>query len=278
MKNPLPTSRFLTRVLTAFAAPLLLAFTLAFTGCATRTEVAEIVARSNAAMLAGQFGLPSPTATGHEPAWQTESDRIESFIAAHPGQETITAPLRNRQAMLLLTHGQFSLAEAAFNQVQETNLLTPRDQALKRTQETLLWWFASSTKSSWTASDWKHYTNSLERLKEEQARLAESPEIRDYLAEMRAWIGLAAARHSTAGDTMRTRLEEALNAYAETFTEADLYILAGGADVQPGSKTLPDEVRRRLRAKAVLDSARELNQKRKLGAQLKEPVFQDLIN
>jgi hypothetical protein len=278
MKTESQIAPFLTRGLTAVATPLLLAFALALAGCATRKQVAEIVTQSNAAMLAGQFGLPNPNGTAAAPDWQLESDRIEAFIVAHPGLETVTAPLRLRQGMLLLTHRQVRLAEAAFNQVDESQLHTARDQALKRNQPTLLWWFAHSTNHTWTTTDQNRAQKALLDLKAEQKRLVDSPEIRDYLAEMRAWIGLSAARQSTSTQRMRGLLEEALDVYAETFTSADLAMLADGREDLPDPQALGVDVRRRLRARAVLDAVRELNQRRNLGARLTVPVFDHWIN
>jgi hypothetical protein len=276
MKSPFQINQCFTGR-TAAIMPLFVAMALAFTGCATRKQVAEIVTQSNAAMLAGQFGLPDPHGTGGAPGWQMESDRIDAFIAAHPDQPTATAPLRIRQGMLLLTHGQYHLAGAAFDQASEDDLHTARDQALKRNQETLLWWFANSTNHTWTTDDQALADRALTNLKEEQSRLAASPEIRDYLAELRAWIGLSAARQTTSTNRMRERIEETLNVYSQVFTPDDLLFLAGESANEGVSKALPVDIRRRLRAKAVLDAAKELNQTRNLGARPKAPVFDEWI-
>lgn len=278
MKRNTLLFHFFTRVLAAVAIPLLLGLTLALPGCATRKQVAEIVAQSNAAMLTGHLGLPEPkTATG-KTAWQVESDRIEEFIAAHPEQKSTIAPLRVRQAMLLLSHRQFSLAEAAFNAAPIGDLHSARDKALKRRQETLLWWFANSTNDTWTTTDQTRAQTALKEFKEEQEQLASSPEIRDYLAEMRAWIGLASAKQTTSTNRARERIEEALNVYAEIFTPQDRLLLAEGKEQLPDPKALGPDVRRRLRAKAVLDQAQAQNKKDNLGAHPKVEVFDSWIN
>ncbi len=95
MQTKIMTLRSLPRCLAVSVTPLLLALALARPGCAPRKQVAEIVAQSDAAMLAGQFGLPEPgaTATG-KAAWQEASDRIETFIAAHGAR--VFAPIRPR--------------------------------------------------------------------------------------------------------------------------------------------------------------------------------------
>jgi hypothetical protein len=264
------------RRLAAVAAPVLLAFTLALTGCATRKQVAEIVTQSNAAMLAGQFGLPAPSPESTNALWQAESDRIDAFIAAHPNQEALAAPLRIRQAMLLLSHGQFHLAAAAFNAVELEHLHTARDQALKRNDRTLLWWFATSAKPNWDDPDRDQARLSLRALAEEQERVADSPEIRDYLAEMRAWIGLAAARQSSS--EAKELLEDALDVYAEVFSADDLVMLLTGREEVPDPKALGPDVRRRLRAKAVIAHAKQQNQADELGAHPKNPTFDQLLN
>lgn len=277
MKTQPLTNPRITRCLAALATPLLLAFALVFTGCATRSQVTQIVAQSNAAVLAGQFALPAPDPGGTNAVWQTESDRIDAFIAAHPGQTATTAPLRIRQAMLLLTYRQFNLATAAFNAVELDVLHTARDQALKRNQRALLWWFANSTKPNWGDGDHPEAQDALERLKEEQARVAESVEIRDYLAEMRAWIGLSAARQTGAATEARGLIEDALDVYAGIFTPEDLAILLTGQEQLPDPKALGPEVRRRLRAKAVIAHAKQQNQADNLGAHPRNTTFDQLL-
>ncbi len=279
MNKPARLAPFVRRFAAGFAAPFLLALTLAVPGCATRRQVAEIVAQSNAAILGGHIGLPEPRTASGRPAWEEESERIDSFVAAHPDLPAATAPLRIRQAMLLLSHGQFSLAEAAFNSATIGDLHTDRDKALKRSQETLLWWFAHSTNHTWTAVEQTNALIALKQLKEEQDQLAASPEIRDYLAEMRAWIGLSAARQTTSANRARQLLEETLDTYAEIFTPGDLTALATGKERAPDSEAPASDLRRRLRARAVLEFAREINQSGDpLNAHPATPVFDQLIN
>lgn len=275
MKTSSPAVPSRWRRITAPIVPLLLVLTLSFAGCATRQQVADIVAGSNAAMLAGSVLLPEPNAQGTPTAWQTESARIDAFIAAHPSQPATTAPLRLRQAMLLLAHGQFHLAAAAFHAVDPEALHTARDQALKRQERTLLWWFANSTKAIWDDTDRAQARASLRELQEEQRRLNHSPEIRDYLAEMRAWIGLATARQSSS--EAKALLEDALDGYAETFTAEDLVSLLTGQEQLPDPKALGPDVRRRLRAKAVIADAQRLNREDSLGAQPANRTFAELL-
>lgn len=248
-------------------------------GCATRQDVAQIVAQSNAAIVASQFGgLPEPRSGTNGPPWQEASDRIETFIAAHPDQAATVAPLRVRQAMLLLSHRQFNLAEAAFNAAVLEDLHTDRDRALKRNQDTLLWWFAASTNDTWTAADQTKAQAALRTLQEEQAGLGASPEIRDYLAEMRAWIGLAAAKQTTSAERARELLEDALDVYGESFSAPDLVILAEDREQLADPQALGPDIRRRLRAKAVLNQARKHNQDDTLEAHPRTATFDRIIS
>lgn len=259
-------------------APWLLTLALLLPGCATRRQVAEIVAHSNAAIVAGQIGLPDARGDLSRAPWQEASERIEVFIAAHPDQPATTAPLRIRQALVLLAYQQFNLAEAAFNAADPANLHTDRDKALKRHQGTLLWWFANSTNDTWTTVDQAKAQAGMEALKAEQTALEGSPEIRDYLAEMRAWIGLSAAKQTASVGRARERLEETLNVYAEIFTPEDLVILAAGREQLPDPNALGPEVRRRLRAQLVLAQARKQNTQDHLEAHPGNATFAHLIN
>jgi hypothetical protein len=282
MNTPARSPRSIRDLWVAFATPLLLAAALALTGCATRQQVAEIITQSNATMLGAQFELPAPSGPGEAPRWKQESDRIDAFITAHPNQKATTAPLRVRQAMLLLSYHQIGLAQAAFNQVQMGDLHTDRDQALKRSERTLVWWFGHSTNALWVDSDFSEAKAALKQLEAAQAQLAASPEIRDYLAELRAWIGLSVAKHRTSPAAVREAIADALDVYAGIFTTTDLAMLAAGMERLPDPSALAPDVRRRLRAKAVLDEAKLLNAQLKQAgettAQARTPQFNQWIN
>jgi hypothetical protein len=183
-----------------------------------------------------------------------------------------------RQALLLLAHQQFSLAQAAFDATTENNLHTDRDRALKQNSAHLVWWFSRSTASTWSADDQESARRALARLGEAQESLSRSPEIRDYLAEMRAWIGLAAAKQSGSPDVARARLVEALDMYARTFSEHDLVILGQGSEQLPDLKALNSDVRRRLRGRSLLDAARLQNKSDELKAHPANATFDLLIN
>jgi len=195
-----------------------------------------------------------------------------------PGQKEITAPLRIRQAMLLLVNKQSNLAKATFDSVAATDLHTDRDQALKRNAEHLIWWFSHSASDTWTTSDQLKATSALKALAQTQDSLASSPEIRDYLAEMRAWIGLAAARQTTSASEARQRIEDALDVYSRIFSTHDIELLKAGNEPLAGTDALSPDVRRRVRARAVLTIAKKQNVSDSLGAHPKNATFDALVN
>ncbi len=263
-----------------FILALLFSVSLAFPGCITAPEVAKIVAQSNAAMLAGQLGtLPTPDGkSGNAETLSAASARIDAFIEAHADQKQIVAPLRIRQAMLLLAHQQFNSARSAFDAATAADLAAARDQALKRNQAHLLWWFAASGKKIWSNDDFAAAGKALTDLKTEQQKLADSLEIRDYLGELRAWIGVTYAGRSTNSDRARALLVDALDLYAVLFTPAELELIATDQNPPGGEASVGQEQRRRLRAKAVLAAARKINTEAGLAARPANGVFARMIN
>jgi hypothetical protein len=256
--------------------PLLILMVLG--GCATPNDVALLVARSNSAMVAGEVGMPEPSGTLSNGGWEEASNRIETFILAHPNLRDVTGPLRIRQAMLLLAHGQMSLAQAAFDAVQVWDLHLERDQVLKRNQEIFLWWYANSAKESWGMEDQVQAERALARLAQETSRLVHNPEIRDYLAELRAWIALTAAQHTASVDRSREFVEDALNEYARILTEGDFAVLASRMEGQPDPGALGAVVQRRLRAPRVLDQARKMNLSKDLRARPNNDFIDAWVN
>jgi hypothetical protein len=265
------------RRLAGFATSLILIATLTLASC--QQPKPPPIDDSNRDILHAVFELPGaqPGSSGI-PRAQIESDKIDAYVATHPGEKATHAPLRIRQAMLLLSVYEFNRANAAFAQADSSDLHTPRDQALKRQQDTLVWWFANSRKGKWTPADMSQAQKSLRELAKEQSRLGSSEEIRDYIAEVRAWIGLSAARQTSDEDEARGLLEDALDVYADIFTSDDLRILSGGSDQTSKAESPTSAQRRRLRAKAVLNHARQQNKDDALSAHPKAAVFYAWIN
>lgn len=275
-RPPRPARRPLARAL----APVLVLLGLLVAACATQNQVAQIVASSNAAMLAGRFDLAvAPTAgPDGKDAVQQEYDRIETFLADHqdPQYLDLTTPLRLRRAVLLLNNRELNLAKAAFAEVDGAHLHTARDRALLEHKDTLLWWFGASARKDWTDGDRAAAKQAMVELLPAQERLGDSVDIRDYLAEMRAWIGIVAAKHAMGEGVIRSLLEDALRGYATIFDDDDLKALKV---VPTGAVALGPKLRRQLRARAVLDQARTLNLQlaNENRAQVGTPAFEEWI-
>jgi len=273
------SSRFRPALFIRWTGLLGLSFALLFSGCATRDRVSTLDAQSNAAMISSQLGdLPQKDGERSAPPFTESNRQIEAFIVAHPGQNEITAPLRIRQAVLLLANKQSNLAKAAFDSVAEADLHTDRDRALKHNAEHLIWWFSQSANDTWTANDQSKAVSALKALTQAQDSLGNSPEIRDYLAEMRAWIGLAAARQTTSLAEARKRLEDALNVYTRIFSAHDFELLKEVNEPSSGVSPTSPDVRRRLRARAVLTHAQKQNESDSLGAHPQNATFDAIVN
>lgn len=263
-----------------FLKPLALctAIALVISGCVTQQQVREIVSNSNADILSAQIddgagALPTPNG-GARPAWEITSEKIETFIATHPGQKTTHAALRIRQAMLLLANGQFNLARAAFQQADARDLHTARDQSLKKMQDHLLWWFGASTNVMGLA-DFKQADKALADMKTLQAGLSDSPGARDYFAEMRAWIALKSARVITDLSLSKGYFENAMTNYAAIFSADDLSALESGNPASISATNQNVDLRRCLRAEAVLRYAIEVRATNSLSPSL-PPAFDRL--
>jgi len=147
------------------------------------------------------------------------SRRIDAFVAAHPDQKSTNASLRVRQAVMLLQNKQANLAEAAFNQAALGDLRgSTRDAALKRLQDTLIWYHRTTGATSLDGTEGKHYQN----LTAEIARLTapDDEDIRDYLAAVRTWIGIKHASLAF-GPSAATLLTKAINDYAATLPSGE---------------------------------------------------------
>jgi hypothetical protein len=190
------------------------------------------------------------------------SRRIDAFIAAHPDQKTTNASLRVRQAVMLLQNKQTNLAEAAFNQAALADLKgSTRDEALKRLQDTLIWYHRTTGSSSLDGTEGKHY----QKVTAEIAGLT-SPadeDIRDYLAAVRAWIGIKHASLSF-GAAAATQLTQAINDYAATLPPGETAgwetaERPGATNPWPGGMTFGNattaESRRHFRALDLIEGA-----------------------
>jgi tetratricopeptide (TPR) repeat protein len=248
-------------------------------GCATTSEVKAIVAESNAAILVAQLpdleleGDPSKKLTVSDPA--DISRKIESFIAAHPDQKVAISALRVRQAQLYISLGKFELARSAF--AQATELKTDRDKALKELAEPMIWCWQNNGDVEWDPPQQLKAQQHLESFDQVLLKLNESPSIRDFLAEMRAYLGLKLASSIQSNKDPRKRevFIKALNCYGAFFTSDDIRAIKSkdfstiGSDISVAEK-------RQLRAVPVIKEARDIVQKLQNSGQ--RVTLQDLQN
>jgi hypothetical protein len=260
------------------------------TACATRNDVQDIVAKSNAALITATItgtgstdstGMPyagigkDPTASESK-AWMASSAKIDAFIEAHPDQKVTNNALRMRQAILLLSYKQYNLAKAAFNMVEPQHLATARDKALYNVRDHLVWWFGLNKKADMSLSEFRKADMALNGLQTEIDGLNESPDIRDYLAEMRAWIALNAALNTTSEAKAKTYLEDGINHYARIFTDEDLKELKNNPKPSEWNVSM-QIVRRRLRAKAVIKHAGHVIETQGIDSVFESEAFSKLI-
>lgn len=239
-------------------------------GCATRRQVEDAVIRSNLAILSASGGLGTLNPEkGGGADWREAAAKLENLIAENSDNPSMLAALRLRQAMLYLQAKQFHLARAAFAEVKADALHTSRDRALINLREPLLWWYAASEHpfSSRAGSDGRNdfiqATNALRSLSVEWARLNSADEqgIRDYLAAMRAFIGVKLANDTVGASAARNHLTNTLNAYSAMLPpgETERWL---NVETNWPPKDLPREVailpnlRRRFEADALLQGAR----------------------
>ncbi len=246
------------------------------TGCLHYKDVVRAVDETNASMLI----LPDSSGKAGTEPWMEPSARIDAYIEKYGKDNKATASaLRIRQAMLLLSYKQYNLAEASF--AQATVLKTDRDLALKALSDELIWWFKLDKNSSPDSS----LDDVIVNFQKEIDKLDKNPEnesIRDYLAEMRAWILLWAAPKASNGKKYKERLDDGLNNYAKTLKPADIEAIKTGKP-SAGLDPIEFQTRRQVRAMAVFKRANEIvNEDKDLttgdGASLDfDPKISDLI-
>ena len=241
------------------------------TGCANNREIIQQVETTNKILLESTIPqleaanktlldstLPSEVLPDNrkkviEP-WQVPSARIDAYIAAHPDNIPTASALRIRQAMLLLAYKQYHLAGAAFDQATELHLA--RDRALRALKKELIWWF----KVDQERAPGNEVDDVIRAFSDQIAILSgdsENESIRDYLAEMRAWIQLYAASHAVNGKMMAKDIASAMDLYAETLTEDDITAINTG-NTTPGLGPVSLQVRRQIRAMEVIKRAAEI--------------------
>ena len=232
-------------------------------GCVTRRQVAEIVSDSNAAILATQMGVDVELSPNPATAASTDevARKIDAFIAGHPEQKATASALRVRQAVFYLSQKKYDLAQTAFDVAVLQDLHSDRDRALKELSSHVVWWYKTAPRALQRPelrNELPNANKALGAFQEQIQKRTGSPDTRDFLAEMRAWIGLKFAEAGNTSKQIGQRLGAVVNDYAWIFDDADLVWFADPR-ATPGEE--PTQIRRRLRAKAVFrDASSQLQQ------------------
>jgi hypothetical protein len=159
----------------------------------------------------------------------------------------------------------------------EPQLLTnARDKALYDLRVHLVWWFRVSRLDSISLQEFQKADSALEAFQAKVNTLADSPAIRDYLAEMRVWIALYAALKITNQGRAKAYIENGIDDYAKIFTDKDLTALEEASDAVGGEVSMVD-IRRRLRAKPVIDYAKDVIRRQRITPAFESDVFNRLI-
>ena len=267
------TSRMKGRLQRVLASLFAVVLSTAIAACATK-QAKEIVAPLPDAPLL----LPPPAIGGPGAAANDTKtlERIDALIATNPGPTTV-ASLHIRQAVIYLDQKQYNRAQAAFESADAAKLVSPRDQALKAVSQDLVWWFRTAPLATIPDAEMGRAQAVMQALKVQIAKRQDSPEIRDYLAEMRAWVGLKYVAALTSRSRQKAAMEDTIDEYATIFTPADLAYLCKPSSA--GDNPPLETQRRRLRAEPVIKQAA------KYASELtgpnrptfREPVMQDLI-
>jgi hypothetical protein len=248
-------------------------------GCATQQQIKQIVDDSNARLAAVMLPDPGLAPDGARAAEAGDAARrIEDVIAAHPDQKALASSLRVRQGVIYLNQNQYNLAAAAFDAADPALLFTDRDRALKALAPHLVWWYRTvAGPSPMPIAELSRAEAATQAMKAETAKRKESPEVRDWIAETGAWIGLAYFGATPDLARQKSALEDTINDYSSIFAPADLAWLC--APSRADATVLLPDMRRRLRAQTIVSAAAK-SAKSLTGAArpaFRETVFQDLI-
>lgn len=233
----------------------LLAFTfaIALAGCAT-SQVKDVTGPSDsAAATLPQPPLPDPAGTAAVAGGADSAQRIDAVIDQNPNlTPTTIASLRVRQGIIYLDQRQPDRAAAAFDAADAALLVTPRDQALKEVAPDLVWWTRTAPLPNIPGVEMKRAAAVMQSLSVQIEKRRDSPDIRDYLAEVRAWVGLKYFAALSDRSKQKAVLEDTIDQYATVLAPADLEWLCTPTPL--GNSVTPD-ARRRLRAQPIISRA-----------------------
>jgi hypothetical protein len=241
-----------SRILLALVAALLLS------GCLTTIDVRHAVDRANYEMLIGEAGSPTdflPANAIERGQPSSALARLDAFEQQLTDNPTALNALRLRRALLHLNNKAYALAAAAFDDVKDTDKLSNRDRALFKVHSTMLWWWplAPVNLPGVFAQQLPAAERHQAALRDTAKEPATPPETRDYLLEMRAWIGIKLAFDlADAGET-RKRLADAVDPFVASFSPAELAQVATGITDLKTAHAFDATTRRVLRTQGMIE-------------------------
>lgn len=189
-----------------------------------------------------------------DPAAPDAIAKIDAFLAANDKDPTLTATLRLNQTLLYLNEGAYSLADAAKGKITEKgSLQSPRDVVIYNIYPVLRWWHeqANAGGATFSSLEREHAVGHMDTLLK-QVDDKTLPDLRDYLLEMRAWIGLKLGLATiSVPDSVRI-FEGAIDPWADKFSPSEISTLT-----DPNFKLLKPfdpSTRRILRARILLQT------------------------
>jgi len=253
-----------SRIIPTWLSVALFASALLLAGCVTSTEVREIVRQSNAEsvaltgdLLVAEAGSAASLAPADAQGGGSTPDaiaRLNAFVESHPENKVTLNALLLRKALLHLNAGTLELARATFEQIDASQLRSARDQGLLAVHDRMLWWWsvARIDQPGVFAANHREDAESAMRALLERAQAAGTPEeLRDYLLEMRACIGIKLAADLIDKSVARALIENSVNSYSQGFSPSETAQLASGK-LSPSAMPFDGATRRVLRAQTML--------------------------
>lgn len=246
----------------SWARTLALLLALTLTGCVTTDQVRDIVRSSNYEMLisadpALATTVPADANVGPKPA-PGAAERLTTFLQQNPDDPVLGPALHLRQALLYLNQRQSALAQASFNQIKGAKFASARDETLAAAFPTIKWWTEQSLAAGgdFRTNQRDNAVAAMKTLADfAQGSAAKTPDVADYLLEMRAWIGLKASfaivLPADAAFQVST-LQDAIDGWTNTFTAEQLPLLNEAKFTSSDALTL--STRRVLRLRTLLDT------------------------
>lgn len=242
---------------------LALVFVTALMGCATSTQVKEIVDASNAAIIQASL-FPDRAALNGDGTTQTDAEldniakRVAIFVEAYPDRPKTINPLRLRLAWAYLNADRPASATAIYNEVDKEHLTFETQKIIYTHFEDFVWWFKAAN-NRWTITDRERAEKVIEGMRATAGQQDRTDYLRAWLSYTAAKIGVMLAANNREA-AFKTITKNTLDAYRDSFTEKEqnearnTSVQAAGAADRPDDETM---LRWYLSVPAVYDEASE---------------------